>query len=99
HVERTRVLVHLVEPLPSDGGDPLHNYRVIRRELELHSRALASKPEIVAVSKAELTGSEEVRERLERELGKPVLAISAVTGRGLSNLVRAVVEELQALPA
>jgi GTP-binding protein len=99
HVERTRVLVHLVEPTPPDGSDPLHNYRVIRRELELHGRELASKPEVVAVSKAELTGSEEVRERLQRELGRPVLAISAVTGQGLSNLVRAVVEELQALPA
>jgi GTP-binding protein len=99
HVERTRVLVHLVEPTPPDGSDPLNNYRVIRRELELHGRELASKPEVVAVSKAELTGSEEVRARLERELGRPVLAISAVTGRGLSDLVRAVVEELQALPA
>src|SRR5947199_4500546 len=99
HVERTRVLVHLVEPLPADGSDPLNNYRVIRRELELHSRKLAAKPELIVVSKAELTGSEEVRERLERELGKPVLSISAVTGAGLSNLVRAVVEELNALPA
>ncbi len=94
HVERTRVLVHLVEPLPPDGADPLHNYRTIRRELELYSPALAQKPEIVAVSKAELTGSEEVRERLERELGRAVLAVSAVTGRGLSQLVGAVVEQL-----
>ena len=94
HVERTRVLVHLVEPLPPDGADPLQNYRTIRRELELYSPALAAKPEIVAVSKAELTGSEEVRERLERELGRPVLAVSAVTGQGLSQLVGAVVEEL-----
>jgi GTP-binding protein len=99
HVERTRVLVHLVEPFPPDDSDPLHNYRVIRRELELHGRQLVTKPELVVVSKAELTGSEEVRQRLERELGKPVLAISAVTGQGLSNLVRAVVEELHALPA
>ncbi|HKI36774.1 MAG TPA: GTPase ObgE [Gemmataceae bacterium] len=94
HVERTRVLVHLVEPLPPDGADPLHNYRTIRRELELHSPALAAKPEIVAVSKGELTGSDEVRERLERELNRPVLAVSAVTGRGLSQLVGAVAEEL-----
>ena len=40
HVERTRVLVHLVEPLPPDGSDPLHNYQIIRRELELHDPAL-----------------------------------------------------------
>src|SRR5438067_351505 len=98
HVERTRVLVHLVEPLPSDGSDPLNNYQVIRRELELHGRALAEKPEIVAVSKAELTGSEEVRQRLETELGREVLAISAVTGKGLAQLVNAVVEQLAATP-
>ena len=61
HVERTRVLVHLVEPLPPDGSDPLQNYRIIRRELELYRPALADKPEVVAVSKAELTGSDEVR--------------------------------------
>jgi GTP-binding protein len=94
HVERTRVLIHLVEPLPADGSDPLANYRTIRRELELYRPALAAKPEVVAVSKSELTGSDEVRERLERELGCEVLSISAVTGAGLSRLVQAVVEKL-----
>jgi GTP-binding protein len=98
HVERTRVLVHLVEPLPADGGDPLRNYRAIRRELELYRPALAAKPEVVAVSKAELTGSAEVLERLRRELDREVLAISAVTGEGLSRLVQAVVERLADIP-
>src|SRR5665213_473685 len=59
HVERTRVLIHLVEPLPTDGGDPLQNYRTIRRELELYRPAMAAKPEVVAVSKSELTGAAE----------------------------------------
>src|SRR5581483_51740 len=86
HVERTRVLVHLVEPLPPDGADPVQNYRTIRRELELHGHALVDKPEIVAVSKAELTGSAEIRQRLEQELERPVLALSAVTGQGLADL-------------
>jgi GTP-binding protein len=99
HVERTRVLVHLVEPLPADGSDPVDNYRAIRRELELYSGALAAKPEVVAVSKCELTGSGQVRQRLERELGKPVLAISAVTGGGLADLVRSVVALLTEAPA
>jgi GTP-binding protein len=94
HVERTHVLVHLVEPLPSDGSDPLENYRTIRRELELYRPELAVKPEVLAVSKAELTGSTEIRERLERELGREVLAISAVTGFGLADLVRGVVDRL-----
>jgi GTP-binding protein len=97
HVERTRVLIHLVEPKPADGSDPLHNYQVVRRELELHGRALLDKPEIVAVSKAELTGSQEVQQRLEEELRRPVLAVSAVTGQGLADLVRAVVEQVERL--
>jgi GTP-binding protein len=99
HVERTRVLVHLVEPLPSDASDPLHNYQIVRRELELHGHKLTEKPEIIAVSKAELTGSEEVRARLERELGCEILAISAVTGQGLSKLIRTVSDRLAGLAA
>lgn len=87
HVERTRVLVHLVEPLPSDGSDPIRNYHAIRRELTLYSLSLASKPEIVCVSKSEITGSDEVRVRLAEELGHEVLKISSVTGAGLAKLV------------
>jgi GTPase len=94
HVERTRVLIHLVEPLPPDGSDPLENYRTIRRELELYRPELADKPEVVAVSKSELTGAGEVRARLERALGREVLGVSAVTGAGLAQLVRRVVERL-----
>jgi GTP-binding protein len=95
HVERTRVLVHLVEPFPLDGADPLENYRTIRRELELYNPALAKKPEVIAVSKSELTGSGAVRDRLARELERDVLAISAVTGEGLARLVASIAAELK----
>jgi GTP-binding protein len=99
HVERTRVLVHLVEPLPLDGSDPVNNYRIVRREVELHNPQLIDRPEVVAVSKSELTGAEDVRQRLQDELRRPVLGISAVTGQGLSQLVGAVVDELARVPA
>jgi GTPase len=98
HVERTRVLVHLVEPYPSDGADPVENYRVVRKELELHGHQLGEKPEIVVMSKSELTDSEAVRERMERELERPVLAISAVTGQGLAQLVAAIAQRLAEMP-
>ncbi|MBM4067713.1 MAG: GTPase ObgE [Planctomycetes bacterium] len=98
HVERTRVLVHLVEPLPLDGSDPVQNYRTIRRELELHGQDLRDKPEIIAVSKSELTDAEDVSRRLARELDREVLAISAVTGQGLSRLVTLIAQSLAALP-
>lgn len=94
HVERCRVLVHLVEPQPMDGSDPIANYRAIRAELEQYSPGLANKLEIVCISKSELTGSEDIHKQLEKELHQPVLAISAVTGQGLAQLVAAIVPAL-----
>ena len=90
HVERTRLVVHLVEPLPADGSNPVANYHTIRRELELHSRQLAQIPEIVAISKSELTGSDQIRAELTEAIGREVLGISAVTGQGLAQLVNAI---------
>lgn len=90
HVERAGILVHVVEPLPADGSDPVANYRQIRQELRLYDESLAVRPETVVVSKAELPGAEEVRERLAVETGLNVLAVSAVTGQGLDRLLAAV---------
>jgi len=93
HVERTRVLVHLVEPAPVDGTDPLENYRAIRGEVDAYGKQfaadLAGRVEIVAVSKAELPEATEVREALAAELGQPVLLFSSVTGQGLDELLSA----------
>ncbi len=94
HIQRAGILVHLVEPAPVDGSDPLENYRVVHAELEQYDRELAERPEIVAISKAELPGSAEVRDALAAVLGREVLLISAVTGQGLDRLVHAMVREL-----
>lgn len=95
HVERTRVVVHLVEPFPIDETDPVQNYQTIRRELGNYSQALAEKRELVCVSKAELTGAGEVRDRLAETIGHAVLLISSVTGQGLAELVRQVSQMIQ----
>lgn len=94
HVERAGLLVHLVEPSPADGSDPMENYHAVRQELLLHDAKLAARPEIVAVTKAELPGADDVRRRLEQNLVRPVLAISAVTGQGLNALVREIAQAL-----
>ncbi|TWU30341.1 GTPase ObgE [Bythopirellula polymerisocia] len=88
HVERTRVLIHLIEPEPMDGTNPIENYHAIRAEVEKYDIDLGNRPEIVAVSKAELPGAEEVRTELEQAIGKPVLLFSSVTGQGLNELTR-----------
>ncbi|MCC6124979.1 MAG: GTPase ObgE [Pirellulales bacterium] len=99
HVERACILVHLVEPAPADGSSPLENYRTIRGELQKYNPALVERPEIVAVTKADLPEAEEVRKQLAAELGRDVLLISAVTGKSLNDLVVAVAKELQGEPA
>ncbi len=99
HVERTRLLVHLVEAVPMDGSDPVANYRAIRNELERYSPALAARPEVLVVTKLDLTGSEEARERIAAELCRDILPISAVTGKGIPALVHRLGTLLDQLPS
>ncbi|HEV3341648.1 MAG TPA: GTPase ObgE [Pirellulales bacterium] len=96
HIERAGILVHLVEPEPADGSDPIANYHVIRDELNLYNPALLERPEIIAVSKSELPSAAEVQQRLAADLNREVLAISAVTGTGIDQLLGRVARELDA---
>ncbi len=91
HIERTRLIIHLLEIEPMDGTDPIENYHIIRKELAEYSQELAEKPEIIAVSKLDLLPTEADREvamqLIGDSLGKPVVAISAATGQGLTELL------------
>jgi len=95
HIQRAGILVHLVEPEPLDGTDPVDNYRAIRDELVKYDETLGQRPEIPAVSKADLPNADPVRRRLADQLGRDVLLISAVTGQGLDELLGAVVRALE----
>jgi GTP-binding protein len=106
HLERCRLLVHLVEIAPAEG-DPESNYRAVRDELAGYGAGLEGLPEIVALSKVDLVPDEE-RERLvtewrERRGAADVLAISSATGAGLEELIRAIYaalpEEEEVAPA
>lgn len=95
HVQRTRVLVHLVEPSPLDRSEPIANYRQVREELRLYDPSLVERPEVLAVSKCELPEAGPCAARLQAELGRSVLQVSSATGAGLSDLVGAVVAALR----
>ena len=94
HIQRTGVLVHLVEPLPANESDPVHNYHAIRNELLEYDQGLGQRPEVVVVSKAELPGAAETGQRLTESLDQRVLLISAVTGTGLNDLIGAICQRL-----
>ena len=95
HIERTRMLVHLVELEPHAHDSPADAYRAIRDELTAYSPELAAKPELVALTKADLLpGEDEPRADLADAIGRPVFAISAVSGAGLRPLVSAIFDRL-----
>ncbi len=101
HIERTRLIVHMVDASGMEGRDPIDDYYAIRRELAEYSQALAEKPEIVVAAKMDIPDAEVGLEMLRAELckkGLDVYPISAVTGQGVKALVHAVNEKLKSIP-
>ncbi|HZM69709.1 MAG TPA: GTPase ObgE [Candidatus Cryosericum sp.] len=93
HVERTRVLLHLVDVSPASGRDPVHDLEVIDRELSAFSPSLASKPQIVVATKIDTQPPKERARDLQARCeaaGVPFRSISAVTGEGLRDLLETV---------
>ncbi|NLX12301.1 MAG: GTPase ObgE [Phycisphaerales bacterium] len=87
HIERTRVLVHLIDLHPlSSQPQPVEAYRIIRNELSKYSAKLAAKPELVVANKIDLANTTTAVDELRAELGVDVLAISGVSGAGLEAL-------------
>lgn len=94
HVERTRIILHLVEPGPEDGISPPEAVRVIRRELAKYSSELAAKKEILVLTKMDLRPKEADIKAWEKELGESFVRISAVSGKGMLELIKAVQDTL-----
>ena len=99
HVERTRVLLHLVDI--SAGDEAIHHYELINQELARYSSRLAQKPQIVVLSKIDTVDDEITayyREIFEKKTGQKVYAISSATHQGLDALTSAVFALLDTLP-
>ncbi|HEY3099945.1 MAG TPA: GTPase CgtA, partial [Methylomirabilota bacterium] len=103
HTERTRLLVHLLDPDPNTGRDLVEDLDTINAELAAYSPELAARPQIVAVNKADLLdGAPQRRAEIDRlrarcaDAGWPFLLVSAATGQGLRELVSAIAARLDA---
>jgi GTP-binding protein len=102
HVERTRLLIHVLDVSGMTGRDPLDDFDILNRELALYSERLAQLPQIVTLNKIDVAAELEQVDTLEAELearGYTVYRISAVTHAGLNALIYAVMERLEALRA
>ena len=94
HVERCRVLLHLVD---AAGDDPVEAWRVVRGELDAYGADLADKPEVVALSRADLVEGKQlakVKTALDKASGGDAMPISAPIGQGIDALLDAIVEQL-----
>ena len=94
HVERCRVLLHLIDGTGAHAGDA---YKTVRTELEAYGEGLGDKPEIVALSKADALSAEQLEQqvaRLKRAAGTTPLVVSAATGAGVPEVLRALLGEI-----
>ncbi len=99
HIERTRVLLHLVDPDGFDGLSAEESVKVIEKELKTFNRKLFEKPRIIAVNKADLPGAEKVFKAVAKKFKKhKVFLISAATGQGVKEVLDEVVKILSATP-
>lgn len=99
HVERTRVILHVVDASGIEGRDPVEDYHRINRELMRYSEKLARRPQILVANKMDLPGASENLPRLEKlakEEHVPILAVSAATQEGLRTLIERTAEALDA---
>ena len=99
HVERTRLLVHLLDVDPIDHSSPVENFHVIRKEIEAYSPELAAKQVIIVLSKMDLFPNQEDRQTaidmIQQELGFEVMCISSATRQGVNELVSLCWDEVQ----
>ena len=96
HIERTRVIVHIVDMSATDGRDPVDDYYKIRKELENYNLDLIKRPEVVVANKMDLLDSVENLERFKKETGiEDIVAISAYTKSNLQQLLYKVADTLE----
>ncbi len=99
HVERTRLIIHVIDMAATDGRDPIEDYKQINEELKLYNIKLEDRPQIVAANKMDVPEAAENLQRFKQQYPDiPVYAISAATRQGVQELMYAVADRLETIP-
>ena len=101
HIERTRLLLHVIDVSGTEGRDPVEDFKTINNELKKYSEKLASRKQIIVANKADVMQDEMLYENLNKmaqKLNMKIYKVSAATGEGLKELFKDVAEELKTLP-
>jgi GTP-binding protein len=100
HIERTRSLLHVVDPMGFDGHSAKESIKIINAELKKYSPALAKKPQMILVNKQDLTGADKIFKEIKRAFKKAhVIAVSGVSGTGISGLLPSIMKMVDSSPA
>jgi GTP-binding protein len=95
HIERTRILIHLVDVSAIDTDNPLHAYNTVNKELAMYNRKLTEKPQIVVLNKIDLPDVREAAKKFQNAVKeKQVILISALTGKGIQDLNSKIIQLL-----
>jgi len=95
HIERTKIIIHVLDVAGSEGRDPIEDYHKINTELQLYSERLAARPQIIAANKMDLPEARANYEKVAaymKEQGREIFPVSAATGEGLPELMRRAAE-------
>lgn len=92
HVERTKIIAHVIDMAGTEGRDPYDDYVVIREELEKFSEKLVNKKEIIIANKMDVDGARENLEKFKKKVDKEVYEISAINNMNLDNLIEGLAE-------
>ncbi|MFZ5898981.1 MAG: GTPase ObgE [Bacillota bacterium] len=100
HIERTRLLIHVLDTAGTEGRDPLDDFNIINREMARYDQRLVSRPQIIAANKMDIPGAEENLLRIRDALGEryEIFPVSAATGEGLRELMLRAGTLLETIP-
>lgn len=100
HIERTRMLVHVIDISGAEGRDPVEDFKKINAELKQYSKKLAALPQIIALNKCDVYGAEENLKIFKKKYCRKykIFPITAVSGEGTEELVAGIFEKLKSLP-
>ena len=98
HIERTRVIAHVIDMSGYEGRDPYEDYILINKELEAFNKKLMEKPMIVIANKMDVEGAKENLEKFKEKVSCEIYEVSAVTNKGLEKVVNRLADILDTIP-
>jgi len=88
HIERTKILIHLLDMSAFEGRKPVNDFRSINRELGLFSKEILKKPQFIAANKMDIPEAKKNLTEFKKKIKKKIYPISAVTGEGIESLLK-----------